>query len=390
MANVLTDLAADLYKSADVVSRELVGMIPAVTFNADGSQRVARGDVVRSHATRTVTTIDRNVAMTLSEGTDQTVDNKTIAITKDKSVEIPWTGEDILRVNNGSGFETIYGDQIAQAMRTLTNEIETDLCTAAYLGASRAYGTAGTTPFSTAGDFSDAAYALKMLKDNGAPVSSGASLVIDTTAGAKLIGLQSRYDIAGDTVMQNQGVIINKGGLAIRESAKIQSHTAGTAASATTDNAGYAIGSTTITLASAGSGTILVGDVISFAGDSEKYVVTSGDASVAGGGSITIAAPGLRKAIAASATAITVAATSVRNLAFTRNAVELVLRAPARPTINGVARDAAIDRMMVVDPRSGLPFEASVFVGQGKMFLEIAVAWGYKVWKPEHLVSLLG
>ena len=42
MANVLTNLAADLYKAADVVGRELVGFIPASTINADGSERVAR------------------------------------------------------------------------------------------------------------------------------------------------------------------------------------------------------------------------------------------------------------------------------------------------------------------------------------------------------------
>lgn len=39
----------------------------------------------------------------------------------------------------------------------------------------------------------------------------------------------------------------------------------------------------------------------------EKYLVLSGDADVSNGGTITIAATGLQKAIPASATAITVA-----------------------------------------------------------------------------------
>jgi len=391
MANVLDDLAADLYTAADVVSREQVGFIPSTMLNANGADRAAVGDVVRSHVTRQVTAINRNVGMTLSEGTDQTVDNKTMTLTKDKSVEIPWTGEDIKHVNNGSGFETIYGDQFAQAMRTICNEVEADLANAAYLAASRAVGTAGTTPFNTVGDFTDAANVLKVLKDNGAPVfMGGTSLILDTTAGVNLLGKQSRYDVAGDTTMQNQGIIVNKAGLNIRESAQIVAHTAGTAASATTDTAGYAVGATVITLAAAGTGTILVGDAVSFAGDPNKYIVVSGDADVSNGGTITLQAPGLRQAIPASATAITVSASSTRAIGFTRDALELALRAPSRPLIGGVSRDAAVDRMTVVDPRSGLPFEVSVYLGQGKAVFEVALVWGVKAWKPEHMVTLLG
>ncbi len=72
MANVLTDLAADIYKAADTVGRELTGAASSVLINADGSERVAKGDVVRSHFTRQATAVNATPSMTIPEGTDQT------------------------------------------------------------------------------------------------------------------------------------------------------------------------------------------------------------------------------------------------------------------------------------------------------------------------------
>ena len=148
MANVLTNLAADIYKAADIVGREMVGFANSVTINA-GTEGVAVGQTVRSHFTRAATAVDITPSMTIPEGNDQTIDNKTLTLSKQRGVQIPWTGEDIKYVNGGAGFETIYGDQIAQAMRTIVNEIETDLAVEAYTNASRATGTAGTTPFAS-------------------------------------------------------------------------------------------------------------------------------------------------------------------------------------------------------------------------------------------------
>lgn len=384
MANVLTDLAADLYVAADTVSRELVGMIPAVTLNS-GAERAALNGTVRSHFTRAATAVNNTPAMTIPEGTDQTVDNKTITISKSKGVQIPWTGEDIKHVDNGSGFQTIYGDQVTQAMRTLVNEMEADLTAAARAAASRAYGTAGTTPLATANDYTAASNVLKILKDNGAPKMDN-QLVINTATGANLIGKQSAVNAAGTDSMLRQGVLLDLAGMPLRESAQLADHTAGTASSATTDATGYAVGTTTITLASAGTGTILAGDAISFAGDSEKYVVVTGDADVSGGGTVVIQEPGLRQAIPASATAITVSADSATNLCFNRRAVELVTRAPALP----LGGDAAVDRMVVVDPRSGIAFDVAVYKGFQKMMINISAAWGYKAWKEEHIAILLG
>ena len=386
MANVLTDLAADIYKAADVVGRELVGFIPSCTINADGSQRAALNDTVRSFATRTATAVTNTPAMTIPEGTDQTVDNKTMTINKTRGVQIPWTGEDIRHVNNGSGFDTIYGDQIAQAMRTLTNEIETDLANAAYLSASRAIGTAGTTPF--ASNFDEVAQLRQILVDNGMPINDGrTSLVINTSAGTKLRNLAQLQKVneAGNDRLLRQGELLNLQQMMIKESGNVQSHTAGTGSGSSPDfltnnGSGYSVGDTTIAL-DTGSGTILAGDVLSFAGDSNKYVVKT----ALSGGSLTINNTGLRESLADGVVA-TVAGNYTANVAFHQTALELAMRAPAMP----VGGDAAVDTMTVQDPWSGLVFEIAVYKGFQKMMVNVGAVWGVKAWKEEHIALLLG
>lgn len=384
MANTLTNLTPDILAALDTVSRELSGLIPAVA--ADMSyERLAVGQTLRSPVSPAASAGNITPAVTPPDDGDQTIGNVSLTITKARRVPIRWQGEESNALGNaGLNRSRLMQDQFAQAMRTLTNEVEDDLA-ALHIKASRAYGTAGTTPFGTAGDFTDASNVLKILKDNGSPTSD-VQLVLDTAAGAKLIGLQSRYDIAGDVQMQNQGVIINKAGMNIRESGRIVTFTKGTGASATTNTAGYAVGATTITLASAGTGTILAGDVITFAGDTNKYVVLTGDSDVSNGGTIVLAAPGLRQALAASAIAITVVASSARSMAFNRNAIYLATRAPALPSEG----DSAVDRQIVTDPRSGLSFEVAKYMQYRQVQYEVSLAWGATVVKPEHLALLLG
>lgn len=386
MANVLTDLAADIYRAADLVGRELVGAIPSVTINT-GAERAAVGQQIRSHFTRAATAVNIAPSMTIPEGTDQTVDNKAFTLTKQRAVQIPWTGEDVRFVNGGAGWQTVYGDQIVQAMRTLTNEAEVDLCAEIAANASRAIGTSGTTPF--ASNFNEVAQIRKILVDNGCPANDRQlSLVINSAAGVNLRNLAQlqKANEAGGTELLRQGMLLDLQGLMFKESAGIATETAGTASGATTNNAGYAVGDTVITLASAGTGTILAGNVITFAGDTNQYVVESGDADVSGGGTITLAAPGLRQAIAASATNITVTATFTANFALHRTAAEIAFRAPALPE----GGDAAVDRMMVQDPWSGLVFEISAYKGYKKAMYEVAAAWGVKAWKPQHIALLKG
>jgi len=382
--NTLTNLIPDLYAALDVVSRELVGMIPAVTMDASVDRAAVNQNVRVAIAPANTAGADITPAMAIPAEADQTIDNVSIAITKARAFPFSWNGEEQRGVNSGPGYLSIRANQIAQAMRAAVNEVEADL-TALHTKFSRAAGTAGTTPFAT--NTAGLTAARKILVDNGAPLSD-AALVLDTTAGSSLRTLLNVNSARDESKLPitAQGVITRISDLNVRESGQIVTSTAGTAASATTDNAGYAVGATTITLASAGTGTLVAGDVVTFAGDTNQYVITSGDTDVSNGGTITIAAPGLRKAMSAATKAITVVAAAARNMAFSRSAIVLATRLPERPQEG----DNALDVMTITDDRSGLSFEVAIYGGYRKVRYEIALAWGVKVIKPEHTALLLG
>ncbi len=375
----ITNLVPDLYNALDVVSRELVGFIPSVSSDMT-FERAAVGQTVRSPVAPAASAGDITPGVTPPDDGDQTIGNVSMTITKARRVPIRWNGEQSLGLdNNGPGRANIMRDQFAQAMRTLCNEVEADIA-ATHIAASRAYGTAGTTPF--ASTLGDAAQVRKILADNGAPLGD-VSLVMNTSAGAALrtLGQLSKANEAGTVALREQGILLNVYGMALRESAQTVTSTAGTGASYVTNTGStYAVGTTTIAV-DTGSGTVVAGDVVTFAGDANKYVVTS----ALSGGSLTIAAPGLKQTLA-DGVAMTVVAAAARNMAFARSAIALATRAPALPTEG----DSADDRMVITDPNSGLSFEVAMYKQYRQVQYEISLAWGVKAVKPEHMAILLG
>ncbi len=376
MANTLTSLVPDLFEALDVVSRELVGFIPSVTLDAS-ADRAALNQVVRSFVAPAAAAEDISPGQLPPDDGDQTIGNNQIVITKARTVPFRWTGEEQKGVNSGPGYNNIRTNQIAQAFRTLTNEIDSFVGGLA-VSASRAYGTAGTTPF--ASDLSDPANMRQILADNGAPLSD-MQLVINTTAGTKMRSLAqlTKANEAGTTELRAQGTLLQLDGFNIRESAGVNTVTAGTGANYVTNGA-LAKGATTIPVQT-GTGTILAGNFITFAGDTNKYLVTT----ALTGGNVVIAAPGLRTAIN-SGTAVTVGGSFTANLAFARAALVLATRAPALP----VEGDMADDRMMLTDPRSGLAFEVAMYKQYRRVRYEISIAYGASNIKPEHSAILLG
>ncbi len=383
--NTLTNLIPILYEALDVVSRELVGFIPSVTRDSQLA-RAAIGQTVRSHVAPAATAGDVAANTVPPDDGEQAIGNISLGITKSRYTPIRWQGEESLQMNNGGpGVSNIMRDQFAQGMRTLCNEIESDLA-GLYLYGSRSIVPNDTSIFKT--NLADAANVRKILADNGAPLSE-LKMVIDTTAGAALRTQATLLSVLpSGQDMATQGVLINASGFQIRESAQVKTPAAiGSESNGTIGTAAYAVGATSLALAEAGTGDILAGDVISFANDPNYYVVVTGDDDISGGGTIVIAEPGLRVAIAENdSPAITIRAKASRAMAFARSAIVLATRMPALPE----GGDMAVDRTTITDPRSGLSFEVSKYMQYRQVRYEIAIAWGVKAVKTEHIALIAG
>lgn len=380
-ANVLTGIIPTLYEALNRVSREMVGMIPAVNSNSN-AERAAKNQVVRVPIGESGALEDITPGQLPADTGNTTVGYADVTITKSKAAPIVWNGEEVLAVGSTGTYNKVLADQFEDGMRKLVNAIEVDLCLAGALGASRAYGTSGTAPFGTASDLSDVAGVRRILEDNGAPLGD-LQLALNSAAMFNLRGKQSvlfKVNEAGSSDMLRNGMTDRLQGFALRNSAGFRSHTAGTGAGYLVNGTGMVVGTVAIT-ADTGSGTILVGDVVTGA-DGNKYVVTA----ALGAGTFSIAKPGVFGATLADNGALTVNATFTPNLAFARNAIVLAARAPALPK----GGDAAIDRMSIADPFSGLSFEVSVYPGYRQVKYEVAMAWGTAVIKPEHIALLLG
>ncbi len=385
-ANTLTNLIPEIMLALDIVSRELVGFIPAV-MRATAAERAAKGETVRWPIVASRAAADITPAATGPDPAGETIGNSYLTISKSRSVTFPWNGEEQKGLNNAGIYATILRDQFAQAMRTLANEIEADLASL-YVKGSRAYGTGGTTPFATADDFSDFAQIRKILEDNGAPTGD-LHLVLDSFSVANLLGKQSslfKANEAGTTDMLRRGIIAAIEGLMIHKSGQVASHTK-SAGDAFVTNGADVVGETTIAVdGGVATDDVAPGDVITIADEASplnKYVVASGFTDAAAG-DIVIAAPGLLNATG-DGKAVTKSSYKA-NMAFSRSSLALVTRAPALPE----GGDSADDRYIVTDPVSGLSFDIAVYRQYHQVSYEVGIAWGFASTKSEHIALLLG
>lgn len=381
MANTLTNLIPVFYQALDRVSREKTGFIPNVAKDVSADS-VGKDQTIRVPIAPASTSTDISPAANAPVTGSQTIGYTDITISKSKFVPLLWNGEEQKSINGVVG--NVLQDQIAQAIRTLNNEVEADIA-GLYTKASRAYGTAATTPF--ASSLADAAQMRKILDDNGAPDDGARALVVDTSAGVNLrslSGVNTNY-ASGTSQTLNTGQFFPIFNFALAESAQIKAHTKGAGTGYDFVSAGEAVGQTTLSLEGGTVNTtgIKAGDVVTFGTDTNKYVVNTGITATSG--DIVIGNPGLLVA-GADATEMTIGGSYTANMAFHKNAIQLVTRAPAMPLVG----DSADDAMIITDPTTGISYRVCVYKQFKQVVYTIELAWGCAMVKPEWAAILLG
>ena len=376
MANTLTALEPILFSAAQQVSAEPFGAVDAINMTFD-SKGVAVGDDVKVTVAPVRAASDFVPGVAAAQGADAVASEVTVQITKSRKTSMYLTGEQMRSLDNGATSTEWIRQMVAQMMRTLRNEAEVDCVNAIKVGSSRASGTAATNPFASA--LTPLADVRKILRDNGAPMAD-LQFVGDTTSEANLLKLGVVLDagIAGSDEERRSGILRRQYGFNMRTSAGIDVHTRGTANASYDTNGTFAAGVTGVAV-DTGSGTILPGDIASFAGDTNKYVVGTG---IAAAGTLELNKPGLRASLA-DGVDLTVGAAYTPNLAFERSAIVGVMRPPVMPANPVISQTLISDGM-------GMTYLLLDIAQYGQRTWELHLAWGFKAVQPDHIATLLG
>jgi len=404
MANVFTNIMPKIIARGLMVLREVAIMPRLVNsdFSADAKRKGQTVDVPVPSAVGTqavspgkdpVTPVDTTVPI-VQIPLDQWRKNDPIYLTDKEMLEI-------------DSKEFFLPTQMEEAVRALANEVNVylfGLYKNTTQGIYGAVGTAGTTPFGSGVLTKSATDARKLLNKQLCP-KANRSGVLDYDAEAAALELSAFQDAdkVGSSEVKIEGEVGRKFGINWNADGDVPTHTAGTivdggaARTCAVDNgAGYAIGIDTIDVdegaATTAVGTITRGDIISFAGHAQQYVVVDNT------GSAQFVAPdytfatnaiaGLKfyPALVAAVVddeLITVVDDHVVNLCFHRDAFGFAQRQLETDSIG-------TQIITMTDPVTGIGLRLEVLRQNKQMVWEFDLLYGGKLVRPELAVRIMG
>lgn len=372
MANTLDNVMPKILARGLMVLRKKV-IMPRLVNSSYSLEAAKKGDVINIPIAATATASDVTPANTPPTPASKSPTTVAISLDNWKHSDFHLTDKEQAEIDRNEHFWPM---QAEAAITSLAEAVNADIL-AEYAGVYGYVGTAGTTPFGTSGVVTDATNVFKTLNEQKAP-KAGRSVVLDFAAEASALGQSAFRDAsqAGKSSVIIDGELGRFFGMDWYSDNQTPTHTAGTGSGYLVNNGGgYAAGATTIAT-DTGSGTILVGDIVTFAGVTGTYVVTA----ALSGGSFSIY-PGLAGAVADNA-AITLKASHVVNLAFHREAIGFATR-PLSDNDGG-------DFMSMQDPVSGLVLRVERMRQYKQTVWDFDILWGTKLVRPELACRLAG
>jgi hypothetical protein len=274
---------------------------------------------------------------------------------------------------------------VSEAIKSVVNSLDAYVLDKMVKASFNVSGTAGTTPFAT----TTAVYqdARKLLNIELASLGDR-RVLLDPSAEANALGLSLFQDAdkRGDQGGVIEGMIGRKLGADWHMNQNVPEHTAGVPGGTPLVVGAHAIGDATIAIdgMTATTGTYKEGDVVSFAGHTQTYVITA-DVTASGTGTATLPInPPLRAAVADNA-AITLTANHTANMIFHRDYFALATR-----TLKPAEEGLGVITQVAVDQVTGLALRLEITRQYKQTQWAFDILAGGVVPRPELGVRLLG
>lgn len=307
----------------------------------------------------------------------------TVELDQWKKVDFHFTDREISNLQNG-----IMSDQFDAAIDALARTVVRSVW-ANFTGIYQFAGSAGVTPF--ASDTSVVQNARKLLNISGVPMNYR-SMLLNFDADANAIGLNvfQQYLQHGTTETLQEGIIRRALGFDWNLDGYLPTFVGGTLSdgsskAALIDDAAVTVGQTTVNMDETTlTGTLVVGDLFTVAGDTQQYVVTAN--AVAAGNAITVSfTPGAKVAWADDSQVTFVADHDVAGVAMHKQAFAFA----SRPLDNVMFEGSSALRQYP-DPVSGLSLCLEMTRQYKQTVAEFSLLWGSTLARPEAAVRILG
>jgi hypothetical protein len=374
MANTFTNLIPNVIASMSRVLRNTGAVLNGFDMDV-AAERAGLNQTIEVGYTVPGSASTITPAATVPALADKTPGNRSMLLDKYYGSRFHLTGEELRKLANG---EEVKSRLIDQAIAEVIDQAGTDMVAFLNGNAGYAFGTAGSNPF--ASNPNAVMDVWKILADNQAP-DMDRLLLLNTTSYAtagKLAQFQKLSEAPTGTDFA-AGRIGMLGNMFTTYDQRLGTHTKGTANANYVTSGSSASGTSTLTLIT-GTGTLVAGDVVTFAADTaNQYVVKSFS-----GGTLTLNAP--LKITIPSGNALTLVANHGQNFALQRGAGIVAFRPPAE---SGDLAEKAGEVEYVSDPTTGLTLRLAMYPGYHAAQYEVSALYGFGLRRPEHIVKLL-